>query len=142
MATARADFLDSAAGYKRGEYATALREWRPLAWQGYAGVQTALAVLYRYGQGVPQDYAEAVKWYRMATEQGNVDAQFDLGFMYGKGRGVPQDYVQAHLWFNLAAAQAYGEQASRNRDIIADKMTPAQIAEAQRLARDWRPKKQ
>ncbi len=54
---------------------------------------------------------------------------------------VPQDHVQAHLWFNLAAAQG-NELASKNRDIIADNMTPAQINEAQRLAREWKPKKQ
>ncbi len=61
--------------------------------------------------------------------------------MYTKGRGVPQDYAEAHLWFNLAAAQGI-ELSSKNRDIIADKMSPAQITEAQRLAREWKPKKQ
>ncbi len=82
-----------------------------------------------------------VKLYLMAAEQGVAQAQYNLGVMYGDGEGVPQDYVQAHLWFNLAAAQGQ-EQAKKNRDIVAEKMTPAQIAEAQRLARDWKPKKQ
>ena len=56
--------------------------------------------------------------------------------MYVNGEGVPQDYVQAHMWFNLAAAQGNAK-AVGNRDIAAKKMTPAQIAEAQQLARDW-----
>ena len=88
------------------------------------------------GRGVPQDYAEAVKWYRLAAEQGNATAQNNLGFMHYEGRGVPQDDVQAHMWFNLAAAQG-NDNAVANRDIAAKKMTPAQIAEAQQLAREW-----
>ena len=141
MATARADFQEGYAAYGRGEYANALREFRPLASQGDASAQFALGVMYRTGQGVVQDYAEAAKWYRMAAEQGHSEAQVGLGGMYGTGRGMPQSYVQAHLWFNLAAAQRL-EQASKLRDIVAEKMTPAQITEAQRLAREWKPKKQ
>ena len=109
--------------------------------QGYTDAQVTLASMYGNGWGVPQDYAEAAKWYRMAAEQGHAGAQFVLGTMYDGGQGVPQDYVQAHLWYNLAAAQGI-EPASKNRDITADKMTPAQINEAQRLAREWKPKKQ
>ena len=94
--------------------------------------------MYDHGQGVPQDYAEAVKWYRLAADQGYAVAQYNLGFMYADGQGVPQDYVQSHMWFNLAAAQSDAN-AVQNRDIIAAKMTPDQIAEAQRLAREWKP---
>jgi TPR repeat protein len=50
--------------YNRGDYATALREWRPLAAQGHARAQYNLGFMYASGQGVPQDYAEAVKWFR------------------------------------------------------------------------------
>ncbi len=92
-----------------------------------------------------QDYAEAVKWYRKAAEQGHATAQYNLGVMYGNGRGVTQDYVHAHMWFNLAASRyPPGEdrdQAVENRDIVAKRMSPAQISEAQKLAREWRPKK-
>jgi len=92
---------------------------------------------------VTQDYAQAVKWYRKAAEQGDADAQFNLALMYDNGQGVPQDYVQAHMWLNLAAAGLPpGEDrdsAVKNRDIVAKLMTPAQIAEAQRLAGKWRP---
>jgi TPR repeat protein len=72
------------------------------------------------------------------------DTQFNLGLMYDNGAGVPQDYVQAHLWFNLAASHLAKVQernsAASARDALAKRMTPEQIAEAQRLARDWKPK--
>ena len=70
---------------------------------------------------------------------GNSDAQHNLGVMYYSGRGVPQDYVQAHMWWSLAAAKGDAD-AINNLDQIAAKMTPAQIAEAQKLAREWKPK--
>ena len=60
--------------------------------------------------------------------------------MYANGQGMPQDYVQAHMWLNLSAAQGHVN-ATKNRDTIAAKMTPAQLAEAQKLAREWMPKK-
>ncbi len=108
-APAWAGFDEGDAAYHRGDYATALREWRPLA------------------------------------EQGDASAQFNLGVMYENGQGVPQDYVQAHMWLNLAASRfPPGEdrdQSVKNRDHVAKRMTPAQISEAQRLAREWRPKK-
>jgi TPR repeat protein len=137
---------DALAASQRGDYATALRLWRPLAEQGDAEAQNNLGFAYADGQGVPQDYAEAVKWYRLAAEQGNAIAQYSLGFQYDKGQGVPQDYVQAHMWYNLAASRFSASEAEhrnkaiKNRDIVARNMTPAQIAEAQKLAREWKPK--
>ena len=132
------------AAYKWGKYATALREWRPLAEQGNAKAQYNLGLMYRKGQGVPQDDAEAVGWWRKAAEQGNAGAQNNLGFMYYNGRGVPEDYAQAHMWFNLAASRyppgENRDQSVKNRDNVAKRMTPAQISEAQKLAREWRPK--
>ncbi len=88
---------------------------------------------------MPQDFAAAA-WYRKAAEQGVVDAQNNLGLMYGRGQGVPQDYVRAHMWLNLAAANGNAN-AAKGRDITASMMTAAHIAEAQRLAREWKPKK-
>ncbi len=87
------------------------------------------------------DYATALREFRVLAEQGFAEAQNNLGLMYTRGQGVPQDYVHAHTWFNLAAAGLPpGEdrdRAAENRDIIAKLMTPAQIAEAQRFAREW-----
>ena len=92
-----------------------------------------------HGQGVPQDLAEAVKWYRKAAEQGQEDAQNNLGIMYYKGQGVPRDYIQAHMWFDLAVANG-NEMARDGLDLVTKEMTPAHIAEAQRLAREWKAK--
>ena len=111
-----------------------------LAEQGDAEAQDEVGFVYQKGQGVPHDYSEAVKWYRLAVEQGNAFAQYGLGSMYALGHGVPQDYVEAHKWYNLAASRLTGDMrnsASEQRDLVAQKMTPAQIAEAQRLAREW-----
>ena len=86
-----------------------------------------------------------MEWFRKAAEQGVADAQLHLGFMYYNRDGVPEDYVQAHMWFNLAASSSPpGKQrdiAAKARDLVAGLMTPAQISEAQKLAREWRPKK-
>ena len=139
-----ADLEAGLEAYDRGDYATALEEWRPLAEQGDADAQLGLGAMYFYGQGVPQDYAEAVKWYRLAAEQGQADAQIALGFMYYFGHGVPQDYVQAHMWYSLAAERSSpGEdrdQLISYRDEVEAKMSPDQVAEAQSLAREWKPK--
>jgi TPR repeat protein len=134
---------DGARAYQGGNYATALRLWRPLGEQGNALAQFNLGIMYRRGQGVPQDYAEAVKWNRLAAEQGDAEAQHNLGVSYHRGEGVPQDYVQAHMWFNLAASRAPAserDEAIKMRNVAASNMTPQQIAEAQNLAREWKPK--
>ena len=139
-------FEDGFAAAERGDYATAFKLWRPLADQGDASAQFNLGIMYAQGEGVPQDYVQAHKWYRKAADQGDADAQFNLGIMYAQGEGVPQDYVQAHKWWNLAAARYEASEtvdrnmAVENRDIVAAKMTPAQIAEAQKLASEWKPR--
>lgn len=117
----------------------ALKWIRLAAEQGESFAQINLAVMYSQGKGVPQDLSEAVKWYRLAADQGNAIAQSSLGIKYHNGEGVPQDYVQAHFWWNLAAAQG-DETAAYNREIVARNMTPSQLAQAQSLARTWRPK--
>ena len=133
------------AAYQRGDYATAIRELRLLCEQGNADAQFSLGAMYRNGLGVPQDYAEAVKWYRKAAEQGHAKAQLFLGNMYFFGQGVSKDYVQAYMWYNLAASGyppgLEHDIAVKNRDTVAKRMTPAQISEAQKLAREWKPKK-
>ena len=110
---------------------------------GDADAQFLLGVMYDTGQGVPQDYQEAVKWFRLAAEQGVASAQYRLGFMYALGDGVPQDYIQAHKWVNLAVSRTTtgeAEDLRSGRDKLAEQMTASQIAEAQRLAREWQPK--
>ena len=76
-----------------------------------------------------------MKWFTLAAEQGDAHAQFNLGLMYGKGTGVPQNYIRAHMWWNIAAATGV-EDAKKGRDLVAKKMTPAQIEKAQALAEE------
>lgn len=119
--------------------------FRRAAQQGHAEAQFMLGVAYDEGRGVPQDNVEAVRWWHRAAEQGDSAAQYNLGLRYAQGRGVQQDYVQAHKWFNLAAPRfpsfrrEWRDKAVQFREEVASKMTPAQIAEAQRLARKWKP---
>ena len=125
--------------YERGDYDTAVKEFRPLAEQGIAGAQYNLGLMYHKGQGVPQDYQEAAQWCRLAAEQGHAGAQVLLGTMYHLGQGVPRDDVLAHMWVTLAAAHGI-EIAVKWRDLFEKSMTPSQLAEAQRLAREWKAK--
>jgi TPR repeat protein len=127
------------------DYAQAVTWLRKAADQGEVRAQLNLGIMYHNGQGVLQDYAQAATWLRKAADQGDVDAQVRLGVEYAAGGGVPQDYVQAHMWFNLAASLASNastrDLAIKYRDDLAAMMTLAQIAEAQRMAREWVSKK-
>src|SRR5215212_2045466 len=167
---APADSLENAVeAYRRADYATALRLYRPLAEQGLAIAQFNVGLMHDVGQGVPQnsreaskwyrlaadqgrpdaqyqlghlhykqdDYTEAAKWFRLAAEQGRADAQSSLGAMYAEGEAGPQDLVQALKWFILAAAQNHKE-ATENRDRAVQIMAAAQIAEARKLAGEWK----
>jgi TPR repeat protein len=170
-----ADFQAGMDANNREDYATALREWRPLAEKGDALAQYNLGVLYRKGRGVTQDDVQARKWYDKAAVQGHAKAQYNLGTLYFNGEGVPKDYKQALRWFHLAAdqgeavaqtkiaimyedaqgvphdlVQAYkwyslaitsgDKPATLLRNTLADHMTEAQIAEAKKLAQEWKPK--
>lgn len=125
------------------DYAEALKWFRKAAEQGYAAGQSNLGTMYYNGQGVPADAAEAAKWFRKAADQGDATALNNLGTMYYLGVGVPHDFVQAHKWYNLAASRftasekVENDEAVRLRDDVAKHMTAAQIAEAQKLAREW-----
>lgn len=107
--------------------------------QGHTGAQVNLGTLYLRGEGAPQSSQMALFWFSRAAAQEDTLAFAKLGLMYAQGRGVLQDFIQAHMWYNLSAA--HGETRSADaRDALAKQMTPAQIAEAQRLAREWRPR--
>lgn len=125
------------------DYKEAARLLSKAAEAGHVVAQSKLGAMYYAGLGVPQDYAKAMTWYQKAAEAGDVTAQFDLAEMYANGQGVPQDFVYAHKWLNLAGANAEDEDTRlwihSSRDRIARQMSPQQIAEAQRLAREWKP---
>jgi TPR repeat protein len=115
------------------DYAKAAKWYREAADQGYADAQLSLGLMYDDGRGMPQNYGEALKWLRKAAEQGNAGAQFFLAVKYFTGEGVPQNYIQAHMWLNLSAPQ-HGDIGIELRNRLASLMSPAQVAEAQRLA--------
>ena len=109
--------------------------------QGDAELQCNLTLDHIRGNGVPQDYAEAVKWYRLVAEQGDADAIFKLGSSYYNGIGVPRDDVLAYMWLNIAAVSGI-ENSKTYMANLSKRMTPEQIAEAQKLSREWKPKMQ
>lgn len=125
------------------DYGQALHWFRRAAERGLASAQFNLGMMHEEGQGVPQDYALSLYWYRQAAAQGHAGAQNNLGVMHEHGQGVPQDYVNAYFLYNLAAARSPAgrerERAVRNRDRMAARLTPAQLAEAQARARAWHP---
>ena len=85
-----------------------------------------------------RDYATAVRLIRPLAEQGDASAQYTLGVFYDNGLGVPQDHISSYMWFDLSAAQGR-DGAAAFRDLVARRMTPGQIAEAQKLTREWKP---
>ena len=109
--------------------------YRKAAEQGHADAQCYLGLCFADGKGVPADDREAAYWYHKAAEQGHASAQLELGRCYANGEGVPQDDVQAYAWINLASVQR-GEDAQEHRTRLRQRMTSAQIAEAQELSRE------
>src|SRR5918996_236655 len=120
--------------------AKAVKWFRKAAEQNDARAQAALGVRYAKGQGVAKNKAEAVKWYRKAAEQNVADAQYNLGVCYANGQGVAKDEVEAYKWWLLAGGEG-NDDAKYNTTIVENKMTREAIAEGQRLARDFKPRK-
>ena len=123
------------------DYAEAVKWYRKAAEQGNENSQFNLGNCYADGRGVPQDYVQAVKWYRKAAEQGNVRAQHNLGNCYANGQGAPQNDVEAYIWLSLSAAQG-STNATRYRNIVAERMSREEIVEAQRQATAFVPHKE
>ena len=114
---------------------TAFTKFRSSAEQGDIRSQNLLGIMYSNGLGVAQDYKDSVRWYRLAAQQGDPIAQNNLSAMYLNGQGVSQDYVRAHMWSNIVAVSGV-KQSIEYRDKIASRMTPQQIEQAQRMARE------
>jgi uncharacterized protein len=140
------DLRAAAAAYERKDMATAVRLWKVWADRGNAEARTLLGAMYWSGEGVPRDHKEAARLYMLAANQGYARAQNDIGFMLGFGEGIPpRDDVEAYKWLTLAIAHYTAKNEDRlveaRRDLatLAKRMTQAQIAEAERRARDWKP---
>ncbi len=121
---------------QRGDYNTALREYRALAKVGNPHAEYNIGVMYDLGTGVEQDRAAAVIWYRKAANQGHDKAQFNLGFLYANGDGVSQELVLAYKWLELAAIQGHPE-AAEQRDAVGKHLMPEQLAGARNLLEQW-----
>lgn len=126
--------------------AEAVKWYRKAADQGLAKSQHNLGYLYAKGDGVTRDSAESAKWYTKAAEQGNIESQSALSLICARGDGIPKNLVEAYKWSDLAASNSTDKDARdrhiKNRDLLAATMTPAQITEAQKLAREWKSKQE
>ena len=136
--------------YGKGEgvlqdHVEAAKWYRLAAEKGQVIAQSHLGIMYLEGDGVQHDYAEAVKWFRLAAERGDPQSQYNLALSYAKGETGEPDNVSAYMWFSLAAARFPASDALRataiaRRDQLMAKMTPTEVAEAQRRSREWQPK--
>lgn len=130
----------------RADAAEAVRWFRAAADGGDAAARFYLGVMFAEGRGVPQDYEQAAIWYQRAADLGDAQGLYNLGLAYAQGEGVSQDVVKAHMLLNVAAARFPPAEGARrtaavsSRDVVAKEMTAEQVAEAQRLAREWQPK--
>ena len=130
------DFEEGLDAIHGTDYDKALEKLTPLALQGHAAAQYNLGVMHEWGNGVPQDDVKALKWYRLSAEQSHRDAQNNLGAMYSKGEGVEQVFVEALKWFVISAGNG-SEGGRKNMDIVEKRMSPRQITQAKKLAREW-----
>jgi TPR repeat protein len=150
VGAARAQTLEeemrrAAGAYERKDMATAARIWKVWADKGNAEARTLLGAMYWSGEGVPRNHGEAARLYLLAANQGYARAQNDIGFMYGFGEGIPpRSDVEAYKWLTLAIArytarnQDRRDQAIKDKAALAARMTRAQVAEAERLAKAWK----
>ncbi|HEX9324889.1 MAG TPA: tetratricopeptide repeat protein [Reyranella sp.] len=144
--TLDADMKKAAAAYERKDMATAARIWKVWAGKGNAEARTLLGAMYWSGEGVPRDHKEAARLYLLAANQGYARAQNDIGFMLGFGEGIPpQDDIEAYKWLTLAINGYTAKnqdrlvQARKDLATLAKRMSPAQITEAERRARVFKP---
>jgi uncharacterized protein len=130
----------------RVDPAEAVQWFRRAADGGDAAARFYLGVMFAEGRGVPQDYEEAAVWYQRAADLGDAQALYNLGLAYAQGEGVAQDNVTAHMLLNVAAARfpvadsRARSAAVSSRDVVAKELTSEQLAEAQKMAREWKPR--
>jgi TPR repeat protein len=128
------DYDAGNAALRKGEYATALKHWMPLAKQGHALAQFRLGFMYSLGWGVDRNVKEAAKWSRKAAVQGDADAQRNLGLSYRDGQGLLQDLVMAYVWLNISATDG-GSRAKKFRDEVLAKLTTSERELARKLSK-------
>ena len=102
-----------------------------------------LGLAYARGRGETQDYGQALAWFRKAADQGDLDAAAALGIAYARGHGVPEDDAAAYQWYAIAQSGAEAgsdtyRRATRALHILAERLTAAQISDAEANAAAWR----
>ncbi len=149
------DFEAGLYALEKGEFITALYKLQPLAEEGHADAQFNLGTMYLKGDGVRKDYGQTAKWYTLAAkqghlkaqmplgaiyksaaEQGDIECQHRLGKMYIDANNFPHSDVKAYMWLSLAASRGFKDETDLI-DTITKRMTPEQIAEAEKLAQEW-----
>jgi len=128
------DFAKGSAAYDSQDFATALKEWKPLAEQGNASAQGNVGLINLNGLGVPQNYKEAIRWFKLGAKQGNGFSQGHLAGLYLDGMGVLQNNLLAHMWYNISAVNGY-DLGAHNRDAVASGMSHTGIEKAQAMAK-------
>jgi uncharacterized protein len=118
---------------RKGDFATAVKELRPLADRGNAEAQYRVGLMYEFGRGYPADKAQGIVWFRKSADQGNAAAQQELGIIYATGDGVPKDDAQAVAWFQKAA-KAGNAAAQFNLGLMVAKGTGVRRDDAQAVA--------
>ena len=116
-------------------YVEAVKWYRLAADRGHANARYNLGVMYDNGKGIIENDIEAFKLYMFAAEHGDANAQNHIGMMFSVGAGFIKSNVIAHMWYNIASANGK-EEAAKQRDDIALKMTRAEIATAQAMAQE------
>ncbi len=146
--TLEADMRTAAGAYERKDMATAVRIWKVWANKGDPEAETLLGAMYWSGDGVRRDHKEAARLYLLAANKGYARAQNDIGFMLAFGEGVPpHDDVEAYKWLTLSISRYTAknqdrlDQAIKDKATLAKRMTAAQVSEAERRARAWKPAK-
>jgi TPR repeat protein len=125
------------------DHKEAVKRFRHAAERDDAVAEFYLGIMFAEGQGVPQDRTEAARWFGLAAGHASPEAQYNLGLAYATGEGVPLDNITAHMWFNLAAANFPTSDkinrglAVHNRDMVARRMTSAEVHKAETLASRW-----
>lgn len=118
-----------------GEVKTGMEKLRIAAEKGSAVAQLELGLCYYTGHGMPRNEEEAVKWFHSAAGQGSAKAQFYLGRARLSGEGIPKEHESAYAWFDVAAANGY-KKAEEWCGLVSREMTPEQIEEGRRLAKE------
>jgi tRNA A-37 threonylcarbamoyl transferase component Bud32 len=123
------------------DFAEATRWFRKAAEQGQGESQFSMGLRYQLGQSVAKDDKEAARWFKLAADQGIGAAAEALANQYSKGESVPQDLVEGYKWAVVAARLPDPNNGDATRRDLEDKLTPDQLAEAQRRAREFVPKR-